>query len=130
MAAALGAGRQRPPCTPPTRSAPAPAWSIAAMAELLTREGPAAVRRLAALGAPFDRDAGGRFAQSLEAAHGRARVARVSGDRAGREIMRAVIAAVPGRAARSKSAPSARVRALLQDAAAACAAPWSSRTAR
>src|ERR1700758_5076958 len=33
-----------------------------AMAELLTREGPAAVRRLAELGAPFDRDAQGGFA--------------------------------------------------------------------
>src|SRR5580704_885484 len=61
---------------------------------ILTREGPAAVRRLAALGAPFDRTDGGGFVQSLEAAHGRARVARVGGDGAGRAIMQAVIAAV------------------------------------
>src|SRR5580658_4781448 len=60
---------------------------------ILTREGPAAVRRLAALGAPFDRTADGRFVQGLEAAHGRARVARVGGDGAGRAIMQAVIAA-------------------------------------
>ena len=32
----------------------------------------------------------GGFAVSLEAAHSRARVARVGGDQAGREIMRAV----------------------------------------
>ena len=58
---------------------------------VLTREGPTAVRRLADLGAPFDRDADGAFAQSLEAAHSRARVARVGGDGAGRAIMQAVI---------------------------------------
>ena len=40
-----------------------------AMARLLAEEGPAAVRALAALGAPFDRTADGGFAQSLEAAH-------------------------------------------------------------
>jgi L-aspartate oxidase len=61
---------------------------------ILTREGPGAVRRLAALGAPFDRTPDGGFVQSLEAAHGRARVARVGGDGAGRAIMQAVIAAV------------------------------------
>jgi L-aspartate oxidase len=65
-----------------------------AMAELLAREGAAAVRRLADLGAPFDRDGEGRFLQSLEAAHSRARVARVGGDGAGRAIMLAVVAAV------------------------------------
>ena len=64
-----------------------------AAARALTEAGPDAVRALAALGAPFDRDAAGGFVQSLEAAHGRARVARVGGDRAGRAIMRAVGAA-------------------------------------
>jgi L-aspartate oxidase len=63
------------------------------MARLLADQGPAAVRKLAALGAPFDRD-GESFVQSLEAAHSRARVARVGGDGAGQAIMRAVIAAV------------------------------------
>jgi L-aspartate oxidase len=61
---------------------------------ILTREGPGAVRRLAALGAPFDRTEDGGFVQGLEAAHGRARVARVGGDGAGRAIMQAVIAAL------------------------------------
>jgi L-aspartate oxidase len=85
------------------------------MAELLTREGPAAVRRLAALGAPFDRDADGGFAQSLEAAHSRPRVARVKGDQAGLEIMRAVTAAAMA-APHIEVRPDSRVRALLQDA--------------
>ncbi|MEO8927721.1 MAG: FAD-binding protein, partial [Caulobacteraceae bacterium] len=60
---------------------------------ILTGEGPNAVRRLAGLGAPFDRRADGGFVQSLEAAHGRARVARVGGDRAGAAIMAALIGA-------------------------------------
>jgi L-aspartate oxidase len=74
------------------------------------------VRRLAALGAPFDRDADGGFVQSLEAAHGRARVARVGGDGAGRAIMAAVIDAVrdqPGIEVREGW----RVRRLLTDRA-------------
>ena len=83
---------------------------------LLTREGPAAVRALAALGAPFDRHADGRFVQSREAAHGRARVARVGGDGAGAAIMAAVIAAVRG-AAHVEIREGWRVRALLSDAA-------------
>ncbi len=82
----------------------------------LTTAGPQVVRDLAALGAPFDRDEGGRFLQSLEAAHGRARVARVGGDGAGKAILDAV-------AAQALAAPSvqiwthARARALMQDAA-------------
>jgi L-aspartate oxidase len=81
---------------------------------ILTREAPEAVRRLAALGAPFDRSPDGAFVQGLEAAHSRARVAKVGGDGAGLAIMRAVIAAV-------RAAPhitvreGVRVRALLQD---------------
>jgi L-aspartate oxidase len=85
------------------------------MAELLTREGPAALRRLASLGAPFDRDAEGHFVQSLEAAHGRARVARVKGDQAGREIMRSIAAAALAQP-HVEIRPNARVRALLKDA--------------
>ena len=85
-----------------------------AMAELLTREGPEAVRRLAALGAPFDRDEAGGFAQSLEAAHSRSRVARVRGDQAGREIMRAMAAAAMA-APHIEIRAETRVRALLQD---------------
>jgi L-aspartate oxidase len=86
-----------------------------AMARLLAEEGPAAVRRLAALGAPFDRDGAGRFVQSLEAAHSRPRVARVGGDGAGRAIMSAVIAAVRAEP-RIELREGVEVRALLQDA--------------
>ena len=82
--------------------------------ELLTREGPDAVRLLAALGAPFDTK-DGDFTLSLEAAHSRARVARVGGDGAGAAIMAAVIAAV--RAAPAiEIRENARARRLLQDA--------------
>ncbi len=85
-----------------------------AMAQLLAREGPAAVRALAAMGAPFDRTPAGEFAQSLEAAHSRARVARVKGDQAGRAIMEAVTAAVLA-APHIEVRTGARLRGLLQD---------------
>ncbi len=81
----------------------------------LVEAGPDAVRALAALGAPFDRDPDGRFVQSLEAAHGRARVARVGGDGAGRAITEAVAAAVLA-APHVEVWTGARARALLQDA--------------
>lgn len=87
--------------------------------ELLTEEGPQAVRDLAALGAPFDRKTGDRksgddFVLSLEAAHSRARVARVGGDGAGAAIMAAVIATV--RATPTiEIRENARARRLLQD---------------
>jgi len=64
------------------------------IAHLLAEEGPGTVRALAELGVPFDRTSDGDFVLSREAAHGRARVARVGGDTAGREIMK-----VLGRAA-------------------------------
>ncbi|HVK41242.1 MAG TPA: L-aspartate oxidase [Phenylobacterium sp.] len=86
-----------------------------AMAAILAQEGPDAVRRLALLGAPFDRDDQGQFATSLEAAHSRSRVARVKGDQAGRAIMDAVIRtalSAPHIQIRSGS----RLRGLLQDA--------------
>lgn len=87
----------------------------AAMAGLLAEEGPAAVRALADLGAPFDRRPDGSFAQSLEAAHSRPRVARVKGDQAGRAIMDAVVAAVLA-APHITVRTGARLRGLLQDA--------------
>jgi L-aspartate oxidase len=84
-----------------------------AMALLLTREGPEAVRWLASLGAPFDRDHHGAFAQSLEAAHSRPRVARVKGDQAGKAIMQAVTDAVL--ASPAIDVRQGRALALLQD---------------
>jgi L-aspartate oxidase len=86
-----------------------------AMARLLTAEGPAAVRALAELGAPFDRKPDGGFSQSLEAAHSQARVARVKGDQAGAAIMQAVIVAVLA-APHIEVRSGHRLRGLLQDA--------------
>jgi len=63
------------------------------IAMLIASEGPARVRDLIALGVPFDRTPDGALALSLEAAHSRARVARVAGDLAGKEIMAALIRA-------------------------------------
>lgn len=85
------------------------------MARLLAEEGPAAVRALASLGAPFDRNADGGFAQSLEAAHSRPRVARVKGDQAGRAIMQAVTVAALA-AGHIQVRAGHRLRGLLQDA--------------
>src|ERR1700677_5130768 len=82
---------------------------------VLPREGPGAVRRLVALGAPFDRRADGGFVQSLDAAHSRARVARVGGDGAGRAIMTALIAAARA-APHIEIRENAQARALLTDA--------------
>jgi L-aspartate oxidase len=84
--------------------------------DILTREGPAAVRALAAIGAPFDRTPDGGFVQSLEAAHSRARVARVGGDGAGLAIMRAVIAKVRA-SAHVEVREGIRAVALVQDVA-------------
>ena len=83
-------------------------------ARALAEDGRATVEWLAELGAPFDRDASGAFAVSLEAAHSRARVARVGGDGAGRAILTALVAAV-------RASPNievwedGRLRALIQD---------------
>jgi len=85
------------------------------MARILTEEGPAAVRALAALGAPFDRTTEGAFSQSLEAAHSRPRVARVKGDQAGAAIMGAVAVAVLA-APHIEVRTGHRLRGLLQDA--------------
>ncbi|MCS6622871.1 L-aspartate oxidase [Roseibacterium beibuensis] len=83
---------------------------------VLTDDGRATVEWLASLGAPFDRDAAGGFAVSLEAAHSKPRVARVGGDGAGRAILSALVAA-------ARAAPhieiweDGRLRGLLQDGA-------------
>jgi L-aspartate oxidase len=66
----------------------------ATVAARVTGEAPAHIERLAALGAPFDRDTHGGYLLSREAAHGAARVVRVGGDRAGQAIMTTLIAAI------------------------------------
>ncbi|EAR52991.1 L-aspartate oxidase [Oceanicola granulosus HTCC2516] len=65
-----------------------------AVAASVTAEARAHILDLTGLGAPFDRAADGSYVLSREAAHSFARVVRVSGDRAGAEIMRALIARV------------------------------------
>jgi len=61
-------------------------------AKILTEMGPDVVRGLDAMGAPFDHTPDGGFVLNREAAHGRARVARVGGDLAGKAILEAVVA--------------------------------------
>ena len=82
------------------------------VAMVIAREGPARLNEMSQLGIPFDRDQTGGFALSLEAAHTRARVARVSGDLAGRAIMTSLVAAVR-RAAHVKIIEGMRAIALL-----------------
>lgn len=87
----------------------------ATIAHLIAAEGPARVMDLLAMGVPFDRTADGRWAQSLEAAHSRPRVVRVSGDLAGKAIMDALTLAAR-RAEHIDIVERADAQALLQDA--------------
>ena len=85
-----------------------------AVARLIAEDGPARVRDLVALGVPFDRTPDGQLALSLEAAHSHPRVARVSGDLAGKAIMDALVAAVAA-SPHIELIEGARAEALLQD---------------
>ena len=87
---------------------------VAKVAEALTEHGRETVEWLASLGAPFDRDADGGFAVSLEAAHSLPRVARVGGDGAGRAILSAVVEAARA-ASHIEIWEDGRLRGLLQD---------------
>ncbi|MDP9096592.1 MAG: FAD-binding protein, partial [Pseudomonadota bacterium] len=57
-------------------------------------EAPDAIAHLVSIGARFDRDAAGALKLGLEAAHSRRRIVHAEGDATGREIMRAMVAAV------------------------------------
>ena len=115
IAAALGAGDSAADHAADTAAAGA-GLVESAPALALTEAGRETVDWLAGLGAPFDRDGAGGYALSREAAHGRARVARVGGDGAGRAILSAVVAA-------ARAEPNievwedARLRGLMRDAA-------------
>lgn len=76
------------------------------IAHILADEAAARIADLAELGVPFDRGDGGRFALGREAAHSRARIVHVCGDRAGAAIMTALVNA-------SEATPSIRVFAGL-----------------
>ncbi len=65
-----------------------------AVIEALTREGPERVRRLIELGGRFDRDSAGELALGREGAHSRRRILHADGDATGREMVRALRAAV------------------------------------
>ena len=65
-----------------------------AAVRLLVREGPAAVRDLARIGARFDRSRDGRIALTREGGHHRDRIAHAGGDATGAEIERALEARV------------------------------------
>ena len=84
------------------------------IARLIAEEGPARVMDLIALGVPFDRTPSGALAQSLEAAHSRPRVVRVSGDLAGKAIMNALATAARA-APHIEIVENARAAALLRD---------------
>lgn len=65
-----------------------------AIARLVTAEARRHILDLTDLGTPFDRSAEGGYVMSREAAHSMARVVRVKGDQAGREIMQTLISQV------------------------------------
>ncbi|QCI67587.1 L-aspartate oxidase [Phreatobacter stygius] len=62
--------------------------------ERIAQGAPQAIATLARLGTGFDRGADGTVSLGLEAAHGRNRIVHAAGDGTGREIMRALVAAV------------------------------------
>lgn len=64
------------------------------IARLVTDDARQHILALTELGTPFDRDEAGDYVMSREAAHSQARVVRVKGDQAGREIMQTLVAAV------------------------------------
>ena len=61
---------------------------------VLVREGPAAVRELAEIGARFDRAGDGELSLTREGGHHRDRIAHAGGDATGAEIERALVARV------------------------------------
>ncbi|MEE9272805.1 MAG: L-aspartate oxidase [Robiginitomaculum sp.] len=61
------------------------------IAMILASEGPQRVRDLIKFGVEFDMDERGNFIMGLEAAHGRARVAKVKGDLAGKAIIEVMV---------------------------------------
>ncbi len=64
------------------------------VARRVTAAGPAAVEMLLQYGVRFDRDSAGKIRLGREAAHARRRIVHATGDGTGKEIMRALTAAV------------------------------------
>lgn len=82
--------------------------------KFLVNQGPAAVRRLIALGAQFDREPSGAIALGREGGHHHDRIAHAGGDATGAEISRALVAAV-ARDEGIETIENALVLDLLQD---------------
>ncbi len=93
VAASVGADDEAALHVADTLAAGAGLCDTAAVASILA-EAPAAIAHLILIGTRFDRDAGGALKLGLEAAHSRRRIVHAEGDATGREIMRAVVAAV------------------------------------
>ena len=88
------AGTTTLPCIWPIRWPLARACATKPSRSRIVHAAPAAVEHLARLGVAFDRRPDGGWRLGLEAAHGRNRIVHATGDGTGREIMRALIAAV------------------------------------
>jgi L-aspartate oxidase len=93
IAAALGAGDSPDQHFADTVVAGAGVCDEAAV-RTLVREGPAAVRELAQIGARFDRGRDGDLALTREGGHHRDRIAHAGGDATGAEIERALVTRV------------------------------------
>ena len=65
-----------------------------AIVQRVIEAGPAAIEALTRLGARFDRGADHALRLGQEAAHGRRRIVHATGDGTGREVLRAVVAAI------------------------------------
>jgi L-aspartate oxidase len=88
IAAALGPGDTPEQHLADTLAAGAGICDVDAVRALVT-DGPGAVRRLIALGARFDSDAGGVLELTREGGHLRRRIAHAGGDATGAEVSRA-----------------------------------------
>jgi L-aspartate oxidase len=93
IAAALGPGDTPEQHLADTLAAGAGICDVDAVRALVT-DGPGAVRRLIALGARFDSDAGGVLELTREGGHLRRRIAHAGGDATGAEVSRALLRAL------------------------------------
>ncbi len=93
IAAALGPGDTPDQHEKDTLVAGADLCDIEAVRVLVT-EGPAAVRKLIARGAVFDKESTGEIALTREGGHLRNRILHAGGDATGAEVSRALLAAV------------------------------------
>ena len=93
IAAAIGEG-DTPEAHAADTVAAGAGLSDPAVAHILASEAAARIEDLLRYGVPFDRGLEGRLRLSQEAAHSARRIVRVDGDRAGKAVMAALIAAV------------------------------------